>query len=186
LKSLALDPGTNVALNGLTQTVGTLNPMIRYLGPFATVCNDWNYFWVELADLVSEQTSFGMAQRALIMFGNRQANSVGNQGAADKANGYQPGDVPNAGYPGDAEYLHGPNYGSAVASSGSADCETGQFGYAAKLNSLDPQGRSLQLEAHAPGNQGTTWTGLSRVPPGETYSRNPPTGPQLPKIPSNP
>ena len=51
LKSLALDPGTNVALNGLTTTVGTLNPMIRYLGPYATVCNDWNYFRVELADL---------------------------------------------------------------------------------------------------------------------------------------
>ena len=112
LKSLALDPGTNLALNGLTATVGTLNPMIRYLGPYVTVCNDFNYFWEEIADLVSEQTSFGMAQRALIMFGNHQANSVGNQGP--------------------------------------------------------------------------TFSGLSRVPPGETFSRNPSTGPQLPYIPSNP
>ena len=186
LKSLSLDPGTNIALNGLTATVTTLNPMIRYLGPFATVCNDWNYFWVELADLVSEQTSFGMAQRALIMFGNHQANSVGAQGAANKANGYQPGDAPDPGYPGDAEYVHGPSYAAAINPGGSADCETGQYGYAAKLNHLDPQGRSLQLDAHVPGAQGTTWTGLSRVPPGETYSRNPPTGPQLPNIPSNP
>src|SRR5437588_1005582 len=186
LKSLSLDPGTNIALNGLTATVTTLNPMIRYLGPFATVCNDWNYFWVELADLVSEQTSFGMAQRALIMFGNHQANSVGAQGAANKANGYQPGDAPDPGYPGDAEYLHGPSYAAAINSGGNADCETGQYGYAANLNHLDPQGRRLQLDAHVPGNQGTTWSGLSRVPPGETYSRNPPTGPQLPNIPSNP
>jgi virulence factor Mce-like protein len=186
LKSLALDPGTNLALNGLTATVGTLNPMIRYLGPYVTVCNDWNYFWVELADLVSEQTSFGMAQRALIMFGNHQANSVGNQGATNKANGYQPGDAPDAGFPGDAEYVHGPVYGGAISSNGSADCENGQYGYAAKLNHLDPQGRSLQLDAHVPGSQGTTFSGLSRVPPGETYSRNPSTGPQLPDIPSNP
>jgi virulence factor Mce-like protein len=186
LRSLALDPGTNVALNGLNATVSTLNPTIRYLGPYVTVCNNWNYFWTELADLVSEQTSFGMAQRALIMFGNHQANSVANQGATHQANGYQPGDAPDAGYPGDAEYLHGPEYSAAVGSQGNADCENTQWGYAAKLNHLDPQGRSLQLDAHVPGEQGTTWTGLSRVPPGETYSRNPQTGPQLPNIPSNP
>jgi virulence factor Mce-like protein len=186
LKSLALDPGTNVALNGLTATVGTLNPTVRYLGPYVTVCNDWNIFWAELADLVSEQTSFGMAQRALIMFGNHQANSVANWGATSKANGYQPGDVPDAGFPGDAEYNHGAVYSAAVANNGKSDCETGQWGYAAKLNHLDPQGRSLQLDAHVPANQGPTFSGLSRVPPGETYSRNPSTGPQLPYIPSNP
>src|SRR5207248_11327819 len=121
-KSLALDPGTNLALNGLTATVRTLNPMIRYLGPFVTTCNDWNYFWVELADLVGEQTSFGMAQRALIMFGNHQANSVANQGAANKANGYQPGDAPDPGYPGAAEYYHNPTYAAAINPGGSAAC----------------------------------------------------------------
>ncbi len=186
LHSLAVDPGTNIALNGLTQTVGTLNPMVRYLGPFVTVCNDWNYFWAELADLVSEQTSFGMAQRALIMFANHQATSVGTQGAPVMANGYQAGDVPDQGYPGDAEYLHSPNYGAAVNSNGTADCEAGQRGYPAKVNGLDPQGRSLDLEAHTPNQQGATWTGLSRVPPGETFSRTAQGGPQLPVDPSNP
>jgi virulence factor Mce-like protein len=186
LKSLALDPGTNVALNGLTATVGTLNPTIRYLGPYITVCNDWNYFWTEFQDLLSEQTTFGMAQRALLMFANHQTNNVGNAGSADKANGYQPGDPPDAGYPGDAEYYHSTAYGAAVDTRGNADCETGQYGYPLKLNHLDPQGRSLETDAHAPGDQGTTWSGLSRVPPGETYSRNPQTGPQVPYIPSNP
>ena len=186
LKSLALDPGTNIALNGLTATVGTLNPTIRYLGPYQTVCNYWNYFWTEIADVVSEQTSFGNAQRALIMFANHQTNNVGSWGATDKANGYQPGDVPDQGYPGDAEYVHGPAYSAAVDTKGNADCENGQWGYAAKLNHLDPRGRSLQLDAHVPANQGPTFSGLSRVPPGETYSRNPSTGPQIPYIPSNP
>ena len=32
LKATARDPGTNVALNALTATVGTLNPLLRYLG----------------------------------------------------------------------------------------------------------------------------------------------------------
>ena len=186
LKSLADDPGTNVALNGLTATVGTLNPVLRYLGPYVTVCNYFNYFWVQLAELVSEQTSFGMAQRALLQFGNHQANSVGNQGATAFANGYQAGDPPDQGYPGDAEYNHSPNYGAAVNSNGTADCEVGQRGYPAKVNGLDPQGRSLDLEAHTPGTQGTTWTGLSRVPPGETFSRTTQTGPQLPYDPTNP
>ena len=34
LKDLAQAPGTNIALNGLTSTVNTLNPMVRYLGPY--------------------------------------------------------------------------------------------------------------------------------------------------------
>jgi len=45
LKSLALAPGTNVALNGLVATISTLNPMVRYIGPYQTVCNSFNYFW---------------------------------------------------------------------------------------------------------------------------------------------
>jgi virulence factor Mce-like protein len=185
LKSLALDPGTNVALNGLTSTVGILNPTIRYLGPYATVCNSWNYFWVELADLVSEQTSFGMAQRALIQFANHQTNNVGAQGANNPANGYQPGDFQGTGGPADAEYSHGPTYGAAIDNAGNADCEVGQRGYQLMQNSLDPKGRAFVTDAHTPGDQGTTWTGLSRVPPGETFTRNPLIGPQLPSIPGN-
>jgi phospholipid/cholesterol/gamma-HCH transport system substrate-binding protein len=186
VQSLAKDPGTNVALNGLTSTVGTLNPMIRYLGPYVTVCNQWNYFWVELADLVSEQTNFGMAQRALIMFPNHQTNNVGQQGASQPANGYQPGDPVGTSGTADAEYLHGPAYGAAVTNQGTADCEAGQRGYPLQLNHLDPQGRSLQTDQYNLGNQGTTWTGLSHVPPGETFSRAPITGPQLPFVAANP
>jgi hypothetical protein len=185
LKSLALDPGTNVALNGLTATVGTLNPMIKYLGPYVTVCNQWNYFWDEIQDLVSEQTSFGMAQRALIQFNNHQSSNAGVAGGTYPANGYQPGDPPDQGYPGDAEYAHGPAYAAAIDSQGNADCEVGQRGYQAQQNGLDPQHRSLVTDAHTPGDQGSTWAGLAHVPAGETFSRNPTVGPQLPNIPGN-
>ncbi len=186
LKSLSLDPGTNEALNGLNQTVTTLNPMIKYLGPYVTVCNQFNYFWDEIQDLVSEQTSFGMAQRALIQFNNHQASNAGVQGSAYPANGYQPGDPPDQGYPGDAEYAHGPAYAAAIDNQGNADCEVGQRGYQVQANHADPQGRSIVSDAHTPGAQGTTWSGLSRVPAGETYSRNPTVGPQLPYFPENP
>ena len=50
---------------------------------------------------------------------------------------------------------------------------------------LRPAASPLATEAHTPGDQGTTWTGLTRVPPGETFSRNPVTGPQLPVVPGN-
>jgi virulence factor Mce-like protein len=186
LRSLSLDPGTNEALNGLNQTVTTLNPMIKYLGPYVTVCNQFNYFWGEIQDLVSEQTSFGMAQRALIQFNNHQASNAGVQGSAYPANGYQPGDPPDTGYPGDAEYAHGPAYAAAVNNQGTADCEVGQRGYQVQQNQADPRNRSIVSDAHTPGTQGTTWTGLSRVPPGETFSRNPTVGPQLPYYPANP
>jgi hypothetical protein len=180
LKALTQDPSTNVAVNGLGATVNTLNPTLRYLGPFVTTCNGWNYFWVELADLVSEQTSFGMAQRALIQFANQQQDSVGSLPAAQPANGENvpPGQTP--------EYLHNDNYAAAIDNSGNADCETAQRGYVKQLNHFDAQRRNLGVDQHIPGDQGPLYTGLARVPPGETFTRNPSTGPQPPSTLGNP
>jgi len=186
LKRLAQYPGSNVALNGLTRTVQILNPMIRYLGPFQTTCDYWNYFWTFLGEHISEQNPpYGYAQRALINTANRQGNNVGAQGATAPANGYQPGDPPPPS-PTDAEFLHGQAYGAAIDNAGNADCETGQRGYPLRLNHLDPQGRNLVTDAHTPGDQGPTYHGRPRVPAGETFTREPQTGPQLPYIPQNP
>lgn len=180
LRTLARDPGTNVAVNGLVSTMRTLNPTLRYLGPYVTVCNAFNYTWVEIADLISEQTSIGMSQRALLNYANQQTDSVGTVPAAQPADGQNvpPGQVP--------EYLHGPPYGAAVDWHGNADCEAGQRGYVKKLNKLDPLQRDLDAEQYTPGDQGPTWTGLSRVPPGQTFARTPNFGPQLPIDANNP
>jgi virulence factor Mce-like protein len=183
LKQLALAPGTNMAINALTSTVSTLNPMVKYLGPYQTVCDDWNYFWTYLSDLVSEQTSFGTAQRALLNLANvAQPNNVGQAGAVAPVNG---GGTTSLLTGGNA-YLHAPPYGAAINTNGTADCETGQRGYPLKLNYFDPQGRDLDTDAHTPGSQGPTFAGRARVPKGETYSRNPTTGPQLASVPGNP
>jgi virulence factor Mce-like protein len=183
LRSLAVAPGTNVAVNALTDTVQTLNPMVRYLGPYQTVCDDWNYFWTYLSEHLSEQTSFGFAQRVLLNQANsNQPDNVGQQGATQPANGGGSNSLISGGN----EFLHAQAYGAAVDNQGNADCETGQRGYPLKLNHLDPQGRDLGLDAHTPGDQGPTFAGRARVPAGETYSRNPSTGPQLAYIPANP
>jgi hypothetical protein len=183
LKNLSQAPGTNVAINGLQSTVSILNPMIRYLGPYQTVCDYWNYFWTYLSEHISEQTSFGFAQRVLFNEGNPlQPNSVGTQGALAPADG----GGTTLPVTGGNEYLHAQVYGAAIDNQGNADCETGQRGYPKKLNYLDPQGRDLATDAHTPGDQGPTFKGRSRVPAGETFSRNPQTGPQLAYNPSNP
>jgi virulence factor Mce-like protein len=182
LKNLARAPGTNVAVNGLTATADTLNPMMRYLGPYVSVCNNFNYFWTYLADDVSETTSFGTAQRVLFKIANvAQPNNDGIEGATAPVNGGGTNSVL-----GGNEFLHDQGYGAAIDNQGNADCETGQRGYPQKLNGFDPQGRNLVLDPHTPGNQGPTYAGVAHVPAGETFSRNPQTGPQLDYNPSNP
>jgi virulence factor Mce-like protein len=181
LRDLTSASGTNIAVNALTATVSTLNPMMRYLGPYVTVCNNFTYFWTFLSEHISEQTTFGTAQRAMINFANHQPNNVGDAGANQPANGYAP-----LADQSDAEYLHGPAYGAAIDNAGLADCETGQRGYPRRLNYFDPRSRNLDTDQHTPGDQGPTYRGRPRVLPGETFTRNPQLGPIPPYNPSNP
>lgn len=174
LKDLTEAPGTNIAVNALSATVSMLNPMIRYLGPYQTVCDSWNYFWTYLSEHISEATSFGFAQRALLNFADlAQQNNVGMAGATQPASG-------------SPENLHSPNYGAAIDTQGNADCETGQRGYPLKLNHSDPNGRNLDTDQHTPGDQGPTFAGRTHVPAGETFSRTPEPSPPTPVPPFNP
>jgi hypothetical protein len=150
--------------------------MVKYLGPYQTVCDDWNYWWTFLSEHISEQTKFGFAQRALLNFADpNQIDNVGTAGATQPAGTF-----------GGPETLHAQPYGAAIDTKGNADCETGQRGYPKKLNYFDPQGRNLATDQHTPGDQGPTFHGRARVPTGETFSRNPTTGPQTLHNPTNP
>jgi virulence factor Mce-like protein len=186
LEQLALAPGTNQALHALTSTVDTLNPMVRYLGPYQTVCNDWNYWWTYVADHLSAQTTYGFAQRAMINLAAPSGGGVGQQGATTPVNGTSGSDSPPLTVFGGTQFLHAQSYGAAIDNQGNADCETGQRGWPKKLNAFDPQGRNLAVDPHTPGDQGPTFAGRAHVPAGETFSRNPQTGPQLSRNPSNP
>jgi ABC-type transporter Mla subunit MlaD len=122
LRDLATRPTTNAALRGLTDTVFTLQPQLRFLGPYVTVCNTWNKFWTLAAEHLSAKIVTGTAERAMLNSTGRQSNSIGSMGAV----------LPAAGLgviEGDPQFLHVAAYGNAVNHQGEADCEGGQQGY---------------------------------------------------------
>jgi ABC-type transporter Mla subunit MlaD len=193
LHDLATEPTTNAALLGLDDTVGTLQPTVRFLGPYVTVCNYWNYFWTLAAEHLSAPIGTGSAERALLNGTGHQANSQGAQGAVLPAAGLQV--TPD----GDPEFFHSPAYGSAITPSGQADCELGQQGYPnganpyTTLNNVNykhvvndawhsegpPSGPTYQrLDSNGKG------VGLNpdHVPAGETFTAQPGgIGPQAPR-----
>ena len=175
LEELMSSPGTGSAFRGLTDTVGTLNPTVRFLGPYITVCNYFNYSWTHVAEHLTEPDPTGGAQRTLLNQASRQTNSVTSLGATEPANGE--GVAPN----GTPQFLHSNNYSAAVDENGNADCESGQRGYVERTNAYGDKRFKIAVDPHIPGNQGTTFTGNPRVPKGQTWSRQPTVGPQIPK-----
>ena len=175
LRDLATAPTTNAALRGLTSTVATLNPMLKFLGPYQTVCNYWTYDWTILAEHLTEADPTGTAERALLNNTSRQKNSLSGENAYEPANGEE---VQN----GTPQFLHGQPYGAAIDGRGNADCEAGQRGYMRQLSSWVDRKFNIVTDPHTPGNQGPTFHGRARVPEGETFSREPEIGPQLDPI----
>jgi hypothetical protein len=86
LRNLAESPSTNMALRALTDTVGILNPMIRFLGPYQTVCNGFGYQFTYLGEHLTAEDNTGTAQRVLINTAPPQKNSLQNEGAFEPAN----------------------------------------------------------------------------------------------------
>ena len=138
LNELASAPTTNGALRGLTATVTTIQPQLRYLGPFVTVCNTWNLFWTFTAEHFTAPDSTGGSERALLNNGANQPDNVTSMGANEFVHGH--GDVlPNNG--GVRQHLHGNTWGnSAIRDDGNADCQTGQAGYLERANKFSPYG----------------------------------------------
>jgi virulence factor Mce-like protein len=133
LERLVRIPTTNGALRGLTATKDTLQPTLRYVGPFVTVCNGWNKFWTFNAEHQSSPAMLGEAQRALTNSAgppNPENDSVGSLGANEFSHGRESIDpeVP-------PEELHNQYYGQAINPDGTANCQAGQQGY---LNSANP------------------------------------------------
>jgi hypothetical protein len=169
--------------------VSTLNPQLRYLGPYVTVCNFWNYFWTFVAEHFSENDPTGQSQRALLNQAASQQYGITAQGAAEPASG-QPTREPG----GISQNLHGQPYGAAINEDGTADCEAVQRGYPGKLNRFGKAPYdNVTIDTYTPGTQGPTFKsfndralpltqralGPDRPPAGETFSRYPETGPIL-------
>ena len=170
VRELAEEPGTNAALRGLTVTVATLNPQMRYYGPFVTVCNGPNSFFTYLAEHFSEEDTTGQLQRALANTTPRQKNSPGSMGASAPANGEEVRE-------GNAAFLQAQDYGAAITRDGRADCEAGQRGFIERNARFADPKYLIARDPRTPGVQGPTWTGLPRVPEGQTFTDRPETGP---------
>jgi virulence factor Mce-like protein len=165
LDDLATAPGSDMGVAALNETVNTLNPQLRYLGPFITVCNAWNYSFTLLADHMTDQDQTGQVERV-------QAKTV--DGAQDNMDAF--GEAhPTFG-------AHAQQFGAAIDDRGNADCEWGQRGYPRSLVRQGPhKGEDLVVDPDTPGIQGTTFTGRPKVLDGQTFSRLPDqaTGPQV-------
>jgi virulence factor Mce-like protein len=137
LQRLSEAPTTAGALRGLTATVTTLQPQLRYLGPYITVCNTWNLFWTFTAEHFTAPDDTGGSERALLNNSAGQADSVSEIGANEFANGVDP-DPTNGGRP---QFLHGNTWGNqAIDGKGNANCQAGQAGYLSRGNGLSPYG----------------------------------------------
>jgi len=183
LEDLMGDPRTGYAFRALGDTTDILRPLIRFVGPYVTVCNYFNYAFNNVGEHVTEPDPTGTSQRTLLNQAPRPRNptdpSLGSIGARRPVNGE---DVVS----GQRANLHSNLYSAAVDTQGNADCESGQRGYVKRLASYapakDPTGKDLNIvtDPHIPGNQGPTFTGRPRVPDGQTFSRYPEDGPAFP------
>ena len=184
LRELMEDPATGVALRALRHTTTSLKPQLRFLGPYQTVCNYWNYFFTFLGEHVSQDVGpFGFSQRNEIKSTGVQSNSPGSMGAAEPGNGenYQERSRPR----GAPAHLHGQAYSNAIGPDGRADCENGQRGYMRRLARFSAPtsstGKPLEIvtDSATPGLSGPTYKGRPRVLPGQTFVASPETGAQV-------
>jgi virulence factor Mce-like protein len=136
LQDLTSAPATNAALRGLTATVTTLQPTLRYLGPFVTVCNYWNIFWTFTAEHFTAPDPTGGSQRVLLNTGDRQDDNVSSSmGANEYATGRNLDPTKPDGI---RQYAHTNTAGGlAINKDGQADCIPGQQGYSYGANRHD-------------------------------------------------
>ena len=170
LGDVTRSPGTMGALRGLTDTVATLNPQVRFYGPYQTVCNYWTYQWTNIAEHIAEPDVTGFSERTLINSVGMQTNSLGSMGAVRQANGEGVRE-------GNAQFFQGPVFTRAVSDDGRADCEQGQRGFIHRLSRFAPKEYKTHSDPRSPGLQGPTFTGRERVPEGQTFTALPETGP---------
>jgi len=179
LRDLTADDRTIYALRGVTRLVDIVHPLIRFAGPYVTVCNYWNYSWTNVSEHLTEPDPTGGSQRTLLNQASRPrdptAPSLGSIGAKKPSNGEPV-------VSGSPMNLHANVYTAAVDTKGNADCESGQRGYMEKSTHYnnDPN-LKIVTDPRIPGNSGPTFSGRPKVPEGQTFSRNPESGPAFPR-----
>ena len=181
LESLVKQPQTKTTLLRLRETFRQAAPAAKFIAPYQTVCDYWNYWFTYLPEHLTERDNIGTTQRVSIIgmpsdatppeaetplggYSGIQAN--GKSGPAEPPPGeFKPHTLP---------ILHGNVYAPAVDANGNADCQSGQTGYL--LGDLRVPGQSVDspasVAANIPGNRGPTFNGRSHVPTKSLHPRD--------------
>jgi len=136
---LGSDPNTLLALKDLTVTTNILEPLLEYIAPYQTVCNDGVYWFNSLGEHISEvgrdqgNTGGGTGQRVLAKF----ENTLTQDDRLSDSHADRPADVsrekdPHTATDSEGAPLHklqGQPHSPAIDAAGNADCQVGQFGY---------------------------------------------------------
>jgi hypothetical protein len=91
LDDLAKNPNTLLALKDLTTTVAVGAPLLTYVAPYQTVCNQTVYFLTGLGGHMSEDVKGGTIERVLVR-SDLPDQQPGKLGSSDN---YRPADVPS-------------------------------------------------------------------------------------------
>src|SRR3954468_21015250 len=188
LDDLVQDPSTDLALNGLRDTLGVTKPLINYVAPFQTVCDYTTIFFTGLGQHQSEGVAAGTAERVLLkgdnMVQDNRFGNVYNDRPVDLPTGVDPTTArASNGMP--LQIWHEPTYFSAIDAQGNADCQNGQFGYIdgplgrgrypahgpvpgddpayTQFNRQFAGGSHVINDANVPGLVGTTFNGISNL-----------------------
>jgi hypothetical protein len=132
LDDLARQPQTLLALKDLHTTFQVGRPLLDFVAPYQTVCNNAVAFLTGLSGAHSVGMTNGTAQNALVKTGTNDQSGAFNQDGSGR-----PADIPANKDPqtymdpaGDHyQLLHWQQYGPAVDAQGNADCQAGQTGY---------------------------------------------------------
>ena len=181
LGSLSGDPATGVALRGLTATVTTVQPQLRFYGPWVTACEMPQLWLAFVPDVLSVPDSTGFSQRGLVQTTDAQHDDLSVMGANEFATGrgVRPGGVPN--------HLHANFLPNVVDAKGNTDCAPGQSGYASGRNPFDTTPdryyRRAVVENPPAGPYGPLWRfdkrgrprgfGPKRLAEGQTFTVTP-------------
>ena len=177
LNRLAANPATQLALDDLNELVTVTRPLLEYVAPYQTVCNYTNYFFYGLGNVFAKGVPGGTAFNSLLNSTNRTQDNRPSDFPAER-----PADVP---VEVDSQKVNDPTgepltkllaqpYGPAIDAAGSADCETGQWGYQERLGegrygpvaepefdtTMNSGGSSPVVATNSPGLAGPTFTGV--------------------------
>jgi virulence factor Mce-like protein len=160
LDDLAQNPSTLLALKDLRTTFVVARPLLEYVAPFQTVCNNANAFFSGLSTHMANGVANGTSEVVLVRSGThiQEHNFASSESErpADVPSNYDPQLLTDA--QGEHYQLaHLEPYSPAVDSQGRADCQSGQYGYLDGPYNLNPKYGPVPLKENATPQELKAW-----------------------------